>query len=37
MNSDIFAAIVAKSFIIIVFLMGMTALVSEIINGTLPL
>jgi len=35
MNSDIYAVIMAKVFLVIVFLMGMTSLVIEIINGTI--
>ena len=31
------AVIMAKVFIVGVFLMGMTSLVMEIVNGTLPL
>jgi len=35
MNSDIYAVIIAKVFIITVFLMGMVSLVTEIIQGTI--
>jgi len=35
MNSDYYAIILAKVFILIVFLMGMTSLVTEIIQGTI--
>ena len=35
--SDYVAVIMAKVFIIGVFLMGMTSMVLEIVNGTLPL
>jgi len=34
---DYVAVIMAKVFIIGVFLMGMTSMVMEIVNGTLPL
>jgi len=37
MNPDYFAVIIAKAFILIVFLMGMSSLVLELYNGTLPL
>lgn len=33
--SDAIAVIMAKVFLVIVFLMGMTSLVMEIINGTI--
>ena len=35
--SDYVAVIMAKVFIVGVFLMGMTSMVIEIVNGTLPL
>jgi hypothetical protein len=35
--ADYVAVIMAKMFIVGVFLMGMASLVMEIINGTLPL
>jgi hypothetical protein len=35
MNSDIIAIIIAKVFIVTVFLMGMVSLVTEIIQGTI--
>lgn len=35
--SDYVAVIMAKVFIVGVFLMGMTSMVMEIVNGTLPL
>ena len=35
MNSDIYAVILAKGFILVVFLMGMVSLVTEIIQGTI--
>lgn len=35
--ADYIAVIMAKVFIVGVFLMGMTSLVLEIVNGTLPL
>ena len=35
--ADYVAVIMAKVFIVVVFLMGMTSLVMEIVNGTLPL
>ncbi len=35
MNSDIYAVILAKVFILVVFLMGMVSLVTEIIQGTI--
>jgi hypothetical protein len=35
MNSDIYAVIIAKVFIVTVFLMGMVSLVTEIIQGTI--
>jgi hypothetical protein len=35
--AEYYAVIMAKVFIIAVFLMGMVSLVMEIINGTLPL
>ena len=34
---DYVAVIMAKVFIVGVFLMGMTSMVMEIVNGTLPL
>jgi hypothetical protein len=37
MMADYYAVIMAKVFIVGVFLMGMTSLVMEIVNGTLPL
>jgi hypothetical protein len=37
MMADYYAVIMAKVFIVAVFLMGMTSLVMEIVNGTLPL
>mgnify|MGYP001335389031 CR=1 FL=1 len=36
-SSDIVAVLIAKVFILLVFLMGMTSLVLELMNGTLPL
>jgi hypothetical protein len=35
MNSDIIAIVIAKVFIVTVFLMGMISLVTEIIQGTI--
>jgi hypothetical protein len=35
MNSDIIAIVIAKVFILTVFLMGMVSLVTEIIQGTI--
>ena len=35
MNSDIYAVIFAKVFILTVFVMGMVSLVTEIIQGTI--
>jgi len=35
MNSDIIAVVIAKVFIVTVFLMGMLSLVTEIIQGTI--
>jgi len=35
MNSDIIAVLIAKVFIVTVFLMGMLSLVTEIIQGTI--
>ena len=35
MMSDVIAVVMAKVFIVVVFLMGMTSLVMEIINGTI--
>jgi len=35
MNSDIYAVIFAKVFIITVFVMGMISLVTEVIQGTI--
>jgi hypothetical protein len=35
MNSDIIAIVIAKVFILTVFLMGMISLVTEIIQGTI--
>jgi hypothetical protein len=35
MNSDIIAIVIAKVFIVTVFLMGMVSLVTEIIQGTI--
>jgi hypothetical protein len=37
MNSDIYAVILAKGFIIALFVMGMVSLAMELYNGTLPL
>jgi len=37
MFSDYFAVIIAKVFLLTVTLMGITSLVLELINGTLPL
>jgi hypothetical protein len=37
MNSDIYAVIFAKVFILTVFVMGMVSLAIELYNGTLPL
>ena len=34
---DYVAVIIAKVFIVGLFLMGMTSMVMEIVNGTLPL
>ena len=35
MFTDYYAVILAKVFILIVFLMGMTSLITEIIQGTI--
>ena len=35
MNSDIYAVILAKVFIVTVFVMGMISLVTEVIEGTI--
>lgn len=35
--SDVVAVIVAKMFIVAVAIIGMFSLISELINGTLPL
>jgi len=35
MNPDIIAIVIAKVFIVTVFLMGMISLVTEIIQGTI--
>ena len=37
MNPDTLAILIAKAFIVIVFVMGMSSLFYEIANGTLPL
>jgi hypothetical protein len=37
MNSDYYAIILAKVFIITLFIMGMVSLAIELYNGTLPL
>ena len=35
MNSDTYAVIIAKAFILIVFVMGMISLITEVIQGTI--
>ena len=35
--ADYVAVIMAKTFIVVVFFMGMISLATEVINGTLPL
>jgi hypothetical protein len=36
-TADYIAVIIAKVFLVSVFLMGMSSLVLELVNGTLPL
>jgi hypothetical protein len=37
MNSDYYAIILAKAFIVILFIMGIISLAIELYDGTLPL
>ena len=37
MNTDYLAVILAKSLIVLIFVMGMVSLGMELYNGTLPL